>query len=138
MTGLRITCHNCQTILDLRPRDLVLAVQPDNRSKDDLEGIATLHTHAAAVKNLGGEVGGDSPSDGGGVGLSALIARENAPLEQAVGRNPSYRWTDLKAARGERFLAQRAQAGSQSPSWRMGSPTSVTCGTSPAALTAAE
>jgi hypothetical protein len=78
MTVLRITCHYCQTTLDLRPRDLVLAVHPDDQGKDDpevlygcrvcgradaatidwrvathltLEGIATLH---ALIARRGG------------------------------------------------------------------------------------
>ena len=37
MTVLCVTCRNCQTTLDLHPRDLVLATPPVDQGEDDPE-----------------------------------------------------------------------------------------------------
>jgi hypothetical protein len=54
MTVLSVTCHNCQTILDLHPRDLVLALPPVDQGEEDPEVLYGIepcgYADAAAIE----------------------------------------------------------------------------------------
>jgi hypothetical protein len=81
MTVLRITCHNCQTTLVLRPRDLVLAVQPDEKGKDDPEVLYGCRVCGQAdAATIDWRVATNLTLEGIAT-LHARIAREDAPLE---------------------------------------------------------